>query len=217
MNATMADARERRSKEMAQGAWRGHVFRVFVMASCLWMAACGGSADDAADTLADSAAATTPTPPPAGPTLTDAEIAHVAVTANAIDIEAGELAKRKSQHEEVLAFAETMIADHTGVNQQASTLAQRLNVTPANNTVSEQLRSDADQAKTRLDAMSGAEFDRAYMDREIEYHRAVLGALDNTLIPGAQNAELKALLQNVRPAVDAHLQRAQQIRAALGG
>jgi putative membrane protein len=43
-----------------------------------------------------------------------------------------------------------------------------------------------------------------YIDHEVAYHTAVIDAVDKTLIPGAQNAELKALLAKVRPAFVAH-------------
>ena len=63
--------------------------------------------------------------------------------------------------------------------------------------------------------LSGAAFDRAYVDHEVAYHQAVLDAMDSTLIPNAQNAELKALLVKVRPAFVAHLEHAKHIQAAL--
>ena len=79
----------------------------------------GGDADTAAT---DSVpAVSTPAPSPA-PTLGDAEIAHVAVTANTIDKEAGEHALSKSTNADIKQFAQTMITDHTGVNQQAAAL-----------------------------------------------------------------------------------------------
>jgi putative membrane protein len=43
----------------------------------------------------------------------------------------------------------------------------------------------------------------------------VLDALDKTLIPGAQNAELKALLEQVRPQIAAHLARAKEVQSGL--
>ena len=89
-------------------------------------------------------------------------------------------------------FAQTMITDHGAVNRQAVALAQRLKVTPEANDVSRQLQQGADEARTGLESKSGAAFDRAYMEREVQYHQAVLDALDKTLIPGAQNPELKA-------------------------
>jgi putative membrane protein len=183
--------------------------------SALVLIACRGGGDAADQPAVDAPAAEAPATP-AAPALADAEIAHIAVTANAIDIEAAELAKQKTKNPEVRSFAETMIKDHTGVNQQAATLAQGLSLTPTDNATSQQLKSGADAAKTEISAKTGADFDRAYIAREIAYHQAVLDALDQTLIPSAQNAELKALLEKVRPAVAAHLQMAQQLQAKLG-
>lgn len=164
---------------------------------------------------ADPAAAAPVAEAPKAPALTDPQIAHVAVTANSIDSAMGELAKTKARSSAVKGFAQTMITDHGAVNQQAVKLAQRLKVTPQANDVSRQLQQAADEARAGLESKSGAEFDRAYMEREAQYHQAVLDALDQLLIPGAQNAELKALLKGARPAFAAHLERAKQVQGAL--
>lgn len=153
----------------------------------------------------------------AAPTLSDPQIAHIAVTANAIDVELAELAQSRTTSAEVRAFARTMITDHTAVNEQAAALAQRLGVTPEDNDVSRSLMDGAAEARRSLEGLQGAAFDRAYMDREVAYHQAVLDALDKVLIPGASNAELRGLLEQVRPAVAAHLDHAKQLRARLGG
>lgn len=150
-------------------------------------------------------------------TLTDPEIAHVAVTANAVDVEVGKLALKESKNAQVRGFAQTMITDHTAVIGQASALAKKLGVTPVDNAVSQSLWSGAKEAEAGLGKVKGAAFDRAYMDREVGYHAAVLQALDATLIPGARNAELKGLLVAVRPAIETHLAHAKEIRASLGG
>lgn len=165
---------------------------------------------------ADPAAAAPAAEAPKAPGLTDPGIAHVAVTANSIDSTLAELAKTKARSSAVKEFAQTMITDHGAVNQQAVKLAKRLKVTPQANDVSRQLQQGADEARAGLEAKSGAAFDRAYIEREVQYHQAVLDALDQTLIPGAQNAELKALLQGARPAFVAHLERAKQIQGTLG-
>ena len=148
--------------------------------------------------------------------VTDPQIAHIVVTANSIDSAMGELAKTKARSSAVKSFAQTMVTDHGAVNQQAVKLAQRLKVTPEANDVSRQLQQGADEARTDLESKSGPAFDRAYMEREVQYHQAVLDALDKTLIPGAQNAELKALLQSARPAFAAHLERAKQVKGTIG-
>jgi putative membrane protein len=112
-------------------------------------------------------------------------------------------------------FAQTMITDHGGVNKQAVALATKLNVTPEDNDTSKQLKAGADANITKLNGLSGAAFDKAYIDNEVGYHQAVLDALDKTLIPNAQNADLKALLVKVRPAFVAHLERAKGIQSSL--
>lgn len=183
------------------------------------VAACGdrgaATADSPApvDTAASAPTGTAAAAPTAAPT--DAQIAHIAVTANAIDSAAGELARQKGTAREVKDFGQTMVNDHGAVNRQAVALATKLGVTPEDNETSRGLKASADQATASLQGMSGAAFDRAYIDNEVTYHQTVLDALDKTLIPNAQNAELKALLQQVRPNVDAHLQRAKSIQASL--
>jgi putative membrane protein len=150
-----------------------------------------------------------------GQDLSDPQIAHVAVTANAIDVELAEFALEHAQDGEVRAFARTMIRDHTAVNGQASALAGRLGVTPEDNDVSRSLRDDADEARGKIDDLWGASFDRSYIAREVAYHEAVLNALDGVLIPQADNAELKALLEGVRPAIAAHLAHARGLAGDL--
>lgn len=161
------------------------------------------------------AAAGLPAQAPA-PDLSDPEVAHVAVTANSIDIELAKYAQTRTRNTEVRKFAATMIADHGAVNAQAAALADRLGVTPRDNAVSQSLLTGAGEARTAIEKLDGIAFDRAYMDREIGYHQAVLDALDGLLIPTSSNAELKKLLVDVRPAIAAHLAHARQLRSSLG-
>jgi putative membrane protein len=181
-------------------------------------AACGDSADDAQASAAESPpAAETAAPAPAQSAVTDPQIAAIVVAANEVDIRAGDLARERAENAEVKAFAERMVTDHTGVNKAASDLVGRLGVTPEPNATSQKLTQDGEQARTALQGQTGAAFDRAYVDGEVAYHQAVLDAIDQTLIPGAQNAELKALLEQTRPAVAAHLEHARQLQGTLGG
>jgi putative membrane protein len=145
----------------------------------------------------------------AGPT--DPQIAHIAYTAGLIDIEAGKQALDKSQNNDVRAFARQMIGDHTAVNDQALALVKKLNVTPEDNATSKSLAEAADAARRKLADLSGAAFDKAYVDNEVAYHKAVDDAVSKTLIPSAQNAELKTLLQNGLKLFEAHLAHAEQL------
>jgi putative membrane protein len=149
-------------------------------------------------------------------TPTDAQIAAIVVTANQVDIDAGALAAEKGTHADVKAFGRMMQTDHAGVNRSATELVTRLKVTPEANATSRDLKAGGDKNLARLKALSGAAFDRAYIDQEVTYHQMVLDALDKTLIPNVKNAELRDLLVKVRPAFVAHLERARQIQAALG-
>jgi len=148
--------------------------------------------------------------------VNDAQIASIVVTANQVDIDAGKLATSKSTNNEIKAFARLMVTDHTAVNKSATDLAAKLKVTPQDNATSQSLKADGEKHTTHLKALKGAAFDRAYIDREVSYHQQVIDALDKTLIPGATNAELKALLVNVRPAFVAHLEHAKRLQASAG-
>ena len=144
----------------------------------------------------------------------DAQIAAIVVTANQVDIDAGNLAKSKSGNKEVKDFAQRMITDHTGVNKAATELVTKLKVKPEENVTSKGLKTAGDDTLKRLKGLKGAEFDKAYIDNEVTYHQTVIDALDKTLIPGATNAELKALLVKVRPAFVAHLEHARHMQAS---
>ena len=147
---------------------------------------------------------------------TDPQIAAIVVTANQVDIDAGKLAKSKAHSKDVKEFAERMITDHSGVNKSATELVTKLHVTPQSNATSQSLQKGGDDNIAALKKLDGSAFDRAYVDHEVTYHQAVLDAVDQTLIPSAQNAELKALLVKVRPAFVAHLEHAKHLQDSLG-
>jgi putative membrane protein len=149
----------------------------------------------------------------AGPT--DPQIAAIVVTANQVDIDAGKLAVSKSHSKDVKEFAQLMITDHSGVNKSAVELVTKLHVTPESNPTSQSLQKGGDDNMDALKKLSGSAFDRAYVDHEVAYHQAVIDAVDTTLIPSAQNAELKALLVKVRPAFVAHLEHAKSLQGKL--
>jgi putative membrane protein len=149
--------------------------------------------------------------------ITDAQIASIVVTANQVDIDAGRAAAAKATNAEVKKFAQLMVTDHTGVNKSATELVTKLKVTPEDNETSQALKEGGAANLTALSALSGAAFDKAYVDHEVAYHQQVLDAVDKTLIPNAKNAELKALLVKVRPAFVAHLEHARHLQSTLGG
>jgi len=150
----------------------------------------------------------------AGPT--DPQIAHIVVTANQVDIDAGKLAEQKGSSKEVRDFGKMMVTDHSGVNKQAVELVTKLKVKPEDNPTSQSLKSGGAENVKKLEGLKGAAFDKAYIEHEVAYHQQVLDAVDKTLIPNAKNEELKALIVKVRPAFVAHLEHAKQIQSKLG-
>jgi putative membrane protein len=144
----------------------------------------------------------------------DAQIAAIVVTANQGDIGAGKLAESKAKDKNVKAFGKMMVTDHTGVNKAAKDLVTKLHVKPEDNPTAESLKKGGQENIAHLKTLKGDAFDKAYVDHEVDYHQAVIDAMDKTLIPSAQNAELKALLVKVRPAFVAHLDHAKKLQAA---
>lgn len=144
--------------------------------------------------------------------LTDPQIAMVAVTANQNDINAAKMAKTMTKNTEVLKFADDMIKDHQSVIDQAQALVKKLKVIPVESDLSMKLNADAASTKKMLTGKTGKEFDKAYIDSEVAYHKLVINTVQNDLIPQTQNAELKALLVKVVPILRTHLQHAEMVQ-----
>ena len=144
---------------------------------------------------------------------TDPQIAHIASTAGQLDIEAAKQALANSKNKEVRAFANDMVRDHAAVNKQALALVKKLNVKPEDNDTSRALTKDAADKRAELAKLKGPAFDKAYVANEVAYHKTVNGALESTLIPSANNAELKSLLQAGLKLFQGHQQHAEHVAA----
>ena len=145
---------------------------------------------------------------------TDPQIAHIAYTAGVIDVTAAKQALAKSTNKTIKSFAEDLVRDHEAVNQQALALVRKLNVTPEDNDTSRALSKQAAAKLAEMEKLKGAEFDKAYAANEVAYHKAVNGALETLLIPSANNAELKSLLQTGLKIFQGHLQHAEHVAAS---
>lgn len=184
-------------------------------------AACTAMPDrDATDTTADVASAATPVPSAAqtaAPTsaLNDPTIVAIFDDANTADIETGQLAVERGSSKAVRDFGAMLARDHKAVRQQGRDLAARLGVTPTP-------PADDASAKAHMEAMAtlrskrGAEFDRAFLDHEVKFHQDVIDAIQGTLLPAIQNAELKDLVVKIAPAFEAHRAAAANLRQKLG-
>ena len=150
---------------------------------------------------------------PAGGRMTDANIAAVLDAANESDSAFGALAVRKARSADVKNFGRLMMGEHHALRLQGQQLVRRLNVTP-------QPPANFDLPNKQRDAMndlqgkSGADFDKAYIDHEVDYHKQVLQTAQQAL-DQAQNAELKDLIRKAAPVIQRHLDRAEQIQKKL--
>ena len=110
-----------------------------------------------------------------------------------------------------VAFANDMVKDHTAVNEKALALVKKLNVTPEDNDTSKSLVKVADDKRAELAKLSGAAFDKAYVENEVAYHKTVNDALAKTLIPSSQNSELKSLLETGLKIFQGHEKHAENL------
>jgi len=127
--------------------------------------------------------------------LNDLEMAHVAYTADNIDIRYAHLALAISTNPKIHDFANAMIKDHTAVNLQALALLKKLKASPQNNFLSKQLTEQSVKLINEMKQLRGAEFDKRYASNELTYHKAVNNLVEKTFIPNADNSEVKQLFK----------------------
>jgi putative membrane protein len=149
--------------------------------------------------------------PEAAMPLTDQQIAAVTDSVNTAEIEQARLAQSKSTNDEVKRFAAMMIEHHG----QAKKKQVQLNLAEAESPLSLKLAAQTHLTMEQLKQKTGGEFDRAYLQAQIDGHQKVLEAIDTQLLPNAKNPELKAYLESIRPTVADHLARAQAAQGTL--
>ena len=152
---------------------------------------------------------------PAQAPPTDPQIVGIVVTANQIDIDAGKLAISKTHNKQIHNFAQQMITDHSALQKSVFDLGVKLHIAPADSDTSRSLKKQASEITARLKSLTGAAFDKAYIDIEVSYHKAVIEAVIKVLIPNAQNAELKSALTGAAPLFQAHLEHAEHLQAGM--
>ncbi len=148
--------------------------------------------------------------------LNDLEIAHVAYTADSIDIRYAYLALAKSKNPAIHEFAKTMIRDHSAVNERALVLLKKLKASAQDNFLSQQLTAGSDKLVEEMSRLSGAEFDRRYAENEFAYHKSVNNLVEKTFIPNIENPEVKALFRDALIIFKAHEKHAEHMVSAIG-
>jgi putative membrane protein len=147
--------------------------------------------------------------------LSDPNIVALLDEANMADSASGAYALGKATDPDVKAFAKLMMGEHHALRAQGQQLAKQLNVTPelpANDPLKPAVASE--MAALRA-APKGAQFDRVYIEQEIGIHKAVLD-LAGQAHDAAQNEQLKKLIEQAKPVIEKHLDRAEEIGKKLG-
>ena len=188
--------------------------------AALALAACSKKENYGADTTAaasstvaaDTSAMAAPAPAPT--TWTDANIVALLDEANAADSTAGAVAATKGTAAAVRDFGKRMARDHHQLRAQGQALATKLKVTPAAPS-DDPLPAVAQKEMATLNSTpKGKDFDKAYIDTEVDVHKAVLDIATKAAAQ-TQTAELKALIQKAAPVIQAHLTLAESIQSKM--
>lgn len=147
--------------------------------------------------------------------MNDLEYAHIAYTADNIDIRYAHLALALSSNPDIHEFANTMIRDHTAVNEAALDLLDKLGASAQDNAFSRTLNANAEEIIDGFVKLRGAEFDAAYAANELAYHQAVNDLVENTMIPNIDNEEVRALFKQGLEIFKAHEVHAEMMVKAL--
>ena len=155
----------------------------------------------------------TPGSEPAGPSMTalsDPQIAMITEKVNTAEIEQAQIAQSKSKNEQVRRFASMMIEHHGKAKAQQ----EALGLSTAESALSQQLEQKAKTTLATLNAKTGDDFDRAYLQAQVEGHQEALDTI-RQLQPKAQNSELRSYLDELTPKVEQHLAAAQSAQLSL--
>lgn len=146
--------------------------------------------------------------------LNDAQLAAVIQAINQGEIQEAQLAEQRATSPEVKRFARDMMTSHRNIMSEDQSVLSQAQITPSDNAVSQQLRTDSQGEMSTLEGMRGRDFDREYVDSQIKDHNKAIELLDR-IIPNVKNPQLKAQLQNARPRLEAHLRQAERVQQKL--
>jgi len=197
----------------------GSSFRITGLAiAALVLAACSKKENSGADTTAASSTAMADTSGMTGSTSsgtwTDANIFALLDEANAADSTAGALAVTKGTASAVRDFGRRMVRDHHQLRAQGEALAKKLKITPAA-PADDPVTPAAQKHMDNINATAkGKDFDKAYVDGEVDIHKAVL-ELATKAAGQTQNTELKNLIQKAAPVIQGHLDLAESVQKNL--
>lgn len=126
------------------------------------------------------------------------------------EVALGQMAAEKAASEDVKKFGQRMVTDHGKANQELMQLAGTKGVTlPKETNATHKSVSD------RLSKLSGAEFDRAYMQEMLKDHNKDIAAFEQQAEQG-KDQELKSWATKILPTLKEHKEIAQTTAEKVG-
>ena len=144
---------------------------------------------------------------------TDGHILAYAAAASNGEIAEGKAAQTKAKDAGVKAFARQMVTDHQAMLAEGTAFAKKHNVTPdtAQDDVRDLMKASGDHLKDLGSKAAGADWDKAYLDDEIDGHQKVLDKLQDAA-KNTTNADLRAMLVKASGKVQEHLTKARALK-----
>jgi putative membrane protein len=134
----------------------------------------------------------------------------VLASANTGEVLQAQLAVDRAQRDDVRAFAQQMITDHSMANDQLETMFGRLETQRMDNPISAALSQEANATLGQLTSSEGDDFDRQYLTAQIKMHATVL-ILVTSMEQWTTDNDFRGFLSNMRIAVSQHLDEAIQL------
>ena len=136
----------------------------------------------------------------------DKEFVSKAGMAGLAEVQMGNLALQKASSADVKAFAQRMVADHSKANAELAQFA-----TTKGLALPTELEGDPEKAMEHLTSLSGADFDKAYMDHMVADHEKAVADFEKAST-SATDADLKAWAGKTLPTLKEHFQLAKDVR-----
>ena len=188
-----------------------------VLAALALVVALGGcqrqAAEEAATAPADAKGAEATPPPAATPAnaIADADALALVAAIDRHEIDAATLAQAQAERADIKDYATMLVHDHEA-NLQETQALQAAAGAPADAALVATNQAQADADRARLQPLTGADFDTAFLDMMARGHAAALATLDERAIPGAKDAAVRAHLEKTREAVANHLAQVQALQ-----
>jgi putative membrane protein len=125
------------------------------------------------------------------------------------EVELGKLAERRAANPKVKQFGKRMVTDHSKVNAQLKQLAARKGVT-----LPKDIGSEHEALRTKLSGLSGADFDKAYIDAMKEDHEKDIDAFKQAAA-SSPDKDVRSFAKKTLPTLEAHQKQVDQIEPAL--